>query len=272
MSVSDIISYIEEAFDVKHYNINSKRFGLEYRNNNSKNNYQIKRILVTLAITYESLIYAIKNKINLIITYYGLIDKPIKNFDRYLIKKLNLLSKCSSSIYTFNTSIIASEYGTSATLAEILFLKTDNLFKINSDNHNSIPVGRICIPKKYPISNANFLFEDLIKRVKNNLELENLSYIGDLNKKINKICILASKCPEIRKIKKIINSGCDSLVCCGINTQEAIFAKELNFNLINIPFFKILKLTLRKFYKILSLEFPNHKIFYFDSKYPLIKY
>jgi putative NIF3 family GTP cyclohydrolase 1 type 2 len=271
MSVSDIISYIEEAFGVKHYNIDSKKFRLEYRNNNSKNNYKIKRILVTLAITYESLIHAIKNKVNLIITCFGLIDKPIKSFDRYLVKKLNLLSKSYSSIYTIDTSIIGSEYGSSATLAEILFLKTDALFKINS-NYNSIPIGRICIPKKYPISNANFLFEDLIKRVKNNLELENLSYIGDLNKKIKKICIVASKCPEIGKIKKIINSGCDSLLCCGINTQEAIFAKELNFNLINIPLFKLLDLTLRKFYKILSLEFPNHKIFYFNSQYTLIKH
>ncbi|MFO8019330.1 MAG: Nif3-like dinuclear metal center hexameric protein [Promethearchaeia archaeon] len=271
MSALNIISFIEHNFASEYYNLNKKFFGLEYQPKNSIDDYLVHKILVTLTLSYKSLIFAIKNKINLIITYFGLLEKPISRFDDLLIKKLNLLSKLSPLIYTLNSSIICSEYGTSATLGDILYLKIENLFKIHQDKDN-IPIGRICIPKKYPISNKSFLFENLIKRVKNIFELNNIRYSGDLNQNIERICIIAAKITNIRIIKKVFDSRCDCLISCNIRTKQLLFAKEINLCIIDIPFFKILYLTLKKFHKVLSLEFPKKKVFFFELKYPMESY
>ncbi|MFW6282684.1 MAG: Nif3-like dinuclear metal center hexameric protein [Minisyncoccales bacterium] len=272
MSALKIISFIKEKYALKYYPLTSKFFGIEYQPKKSIEDYIINKILITTDLSYKSLIFALKNKVNFIITYYGLLNSPIRHFDYLLIKKLNLLSKFSSIVFTLNSSIVASEYGTSATLGEVLFLKTVHLFKINQ-NKKEIPIGRICLPNRYPHSNeSSFTLENLINRVKANLELANLNYSGNLNKKIERICIIATNISKIKIAKKLFDHKCDCLICSNIDSKHALFAKEIKLCFIEIPFLKVLRLTLKKFHKILSLEYPNKKVYFFDSSYPIQKY
>lgn len=271
MSVLDIISFIKQKFALEYYPLNSEFFGIEYQPTNSVDDYPVRKVLITLTLSNQSLLFALKKKINLIITYLGLLNKFTSHFDPFLINKLNLLSKSSSLIYSLNSSILASEYGTSATLRDILFLKTENIFKINIKS-NKIPIGRICLPKKYPISNNSFLLENLIKRVKNKLEMDTVQYAGDLKQKVVRICIIAGDISNMEIIRRIIELRCDCLIGCNVSSKQFILGRERDLCIINIPFLKILYLTLKKFHKILSLEFPNKKIFFFESNYPIKNY
>ncbi|GAH50813.1 unnamed protein product, partial [marine sediment metagenome] len=83
MFFDKIKSLFEKKLSPKIYRINSENYGLHYGQVSKKKH--IKRILFSVDLSLESIHYAIKNKINLIISLYGLTNEPITNFNQLLI-------------------------------------------------------------------------------------------------------------------------------------------------------------------------------------------
>ena len=75
MLYDEIQSLIERKLSPRMYGINSEFYGLYYGQVNSKKH--IKRLMFTVDLSLESIHYAIKNKINLIISLHGFTKDPI---------------------------------------------------------------------------------------------------------------------------------------------------------------------------------------------------
>ncbi|MFX1574430.1 MAG: Nif3-like dinuclear metal center hexameric protein [Promethearchaeota archaeon] len=266
MLLQEIQSILKNKLSPKIFRLYSEIYGLHY--NSKKNNRIIKKVMLTIDLSKEAILFALKNKINLIISHHGLINKPTKIFNQPLINKLSLLSKYPISIFVLNSSFIAAEGGVSETIAKTLYLNIDAMLEIRNFNGNKVPIGRICTPKSYINEKKIMSLEDLIKRIQVNLNTSYIRYVGDLNKPIRKICIVGGDTPNLFYIKKALKKDCDCYVSGNINYINAVFSRDIGLSIIEISHYKNEIIALKKLYNVLSLEFPYVEFFLFESNDP----
>jgi putative NIF3 family GTP cyclohydrolase 1 type 2 len=264
MLYKEIKSLLERRLSPKDYLLSEETYGLQF--GQAYNEKKIKKVLLTIELNLESIHYAIKNKINLIISYKGLITKPVNKFNNALIKKLTLLSKFPILIYILNSSLIAAEGGVSDTIMETFYFQLTKLFEIKNIRGKMIPLGRICIPKSYSENSAPFNLMKLLNRIKSNLLLESLSFTGELNSEVKKICIIGGEIKNFNYLKEVYRNDCDCLISGTLNNEIAFLAKDLNINLIKIPLYPCLNITIKKLTNYLSLEFPYDEFLFFEIK------
>jgi len=224
--------------------------------------------LLTIDLSLEAIHFAIKNKVSLIISHHSLINKPISKFTQNIIDKLYLLSKYPISIYILNSSFIAAEGGVSDTLVNALYLKLEDTLEIKNKNGTKIPIGRICSPINYPGKKNPLILEDLIKRIKKNLNLRSVSFVGDLGRAVKKICVIGGDISNTKLIRKAVDLGCDCYISGRINYFDAIFARDIGLNFIEVSHYNNEILAMKKLSNVLSLEFPQVEFFIFESKNP----
>ncbi|MFX1480698.1 MAG: Nif3-like dinuclear metal center hexameric protein, partial [Promethearchaeota archaeon] len=124
MLLQEIQSILQNKLIPKKFRLNSELYGLQYCQN--RTNKLIKRVMLTIDLTIEALHYAVKNKVNLIISHHSLIKNPIEEFNQNIINKLTLLTKYPISIFVLNSAFIAAEGGVSETIANALYLNIEN--------------------------------------------------------------------------------------------------------------------------------------------------
>jgi len=270
MSLQEIKEILKNKFSPKAFRFNSEIYGLHY--DKSFNNKKIKKVMLTIDLSLQAIHCALKHKVNLIISNHGLINKPILKFKQNLINKLVLLSKFPVSIFVLNSSFIAAEGGVSDTLVNALYLKLENTFEIKNKEGIKIPIGRICSPLHYLKNKDPFTLENLVLRIKTNLNLKYVSFVGNLQKSINKICIVGGYVSDANCIKKAMKLGCDCYISEKINYFDAVFARDMGLNLIETSHYKNEILAMKKLCNILSLEFPEVEFILFESKNPFNTY
>jgi len=267
MHLKVILSLLEKKLSPKLFKLDSEVYGIQY--GISDPNRVIKKVLLTLNLSLEAVHYAFKNKINLIISYQGLISSPIDTFNQYLVNKLSLLSKYPISIFVLNSSFIAAEEGISDTIMNGLYLNLERTLNIENKYGEKIPIGRICTPKEYPYQKDPLNLESIIKRVKTVFEAEKISYVGDLSKIIKKCCIIGGNNSNIKLMQRALEYNCDCYISSNIKYDEALFAKDIGLSLIELSYYKSGIISLKKLHNFLSLEFPYEEFLFFESEDPL---
>ena len=269
MDLNDIRALIENNLSPELYKLDDDYYGMHYGENLKKN---IKKILITFDLSLNTIHHAVKNKINLIISFYGLINKPVDNFNKNLVSKLNLLSKYPLSIFILNSTFISAEGGISDIILDLLFLKSDRTFNILNHNHEEIPIGRIGIPKFYADNKNDLTLEMLLKRILNNYNIKNISYVGELNKTISKICIIGGEIFKIEYLDQAHSLGCNCFISGKFDYFGAIYAKDLGMTFIQIPFYESVCIALNKLCNLLSLKYPNEEFYFFKHENPILIY
>lgn len=232
----------------------------------------IKKIMITIDLNLKSLLFAVKSKVDFIVSYHPLLDNPIFKFDKLLINKLNVLSKYPISIYILNSAFLGSEQGVSQTLADLLYLKTEEIFELKQKKSISIPVGRICSPKFYSKDTDILYLKDLIERISSNLNADVVQYVGDLQQQLKKIIIIPGDLDNKRLIQRALKYECDCYICSKMTHINAIYSKDLGISLIIVPHHTIEYFALKKLYNYLSLEFPFDEFLFHESNNPFNYY
>ena len=267
MFYDEIKSLIEKKLAPRIYRVNSEFYGLYYGQVNNKKH--IKRLLFTVDLNLESIHYAIRKKINLIISLHGLTKDPITNFNQPLINKLTLLSKYPILVFVLNSSFIAAEGGISDTLMETLYLKLEKPFNIKNDRNEIVPIGRICLPNSYTQTDKALTIENLLNRIKSNLNIEKILFVGESSTEVNKICIVGRETIYLNYLRKALKNGCDCFISGNFNHRIASYAKDMGINLIGISLYNCNTIALRKLHNFLSLEFPHDDFYFFEAKNPV---
>ena len=267
MLYDEIQSLIERKLSPRMYGINSEFYGLYYGQVNSKKH--IKRLMFTVDLSLESIHYAIKNKINLIISLHGFTKDPITNFNQFLINKLTLLSKYPILIFIIGSSFIAAEGGISDTLMEALNLKLEKPLNIKNHRSEKVPIGRICYPNSYIQPEKALTIDNLLKRIKSNLSTEKILFVGDSSSLVNKVCIVGRESVDFNCLRKAFKKGCDCFISGNFDHRIASFAKDAGLNLIGISLYNCSTVALRKLHNLLSLEFPHDDFYFFEAQNPI---
>ncbi|TFG08736.1 MAG: hypothetical protein EU539_01425 [Promethearchaeota archaeon] len=263
MHLGEIVALLENKLSPKSYSIKDDFYGLQF--GESYYNRSIKKIMLTLRLTLDSIHHAYMKRVNLIISYRGLINKPILSFNQDLINKLALLSRFPILVFVLNSSFIGAEGGLSDTIMELLYFELDRPFLIKNDDGMDIPVGRICLPKNYFDQRKSLKLEDLLKRIKSNLELKIINFVGDLKKSIHKICVIGGDFSDLVVLEDVLKSGCDCYISNKIAEDQSARAQDLGINLIEIPGYYFEIKTMKKLSNFLSLEFPDDEIFLYNT-------
>lgn len=266
MFLQEICSILSNKLSPKCFKINSEVYGLQF--DQERPNKIIKRGMLTFDVSIEAIRFAIRNKVNLVITYHSLIRTPTKKFDKNLIDKLTLLTKYPISIFVLSSSFIAAQGGVSDTLAEALYLNVDKTFEILNQRGIKVPIGRICSPKFYLNKISQMTLDELLKRIKTNLDLHYLLYVGNLKSTINRICLIGGELTNAHFLKKAESLECDCFISSKINCEDVIFGRDKGLTLIEVSDYKIKHLALKKLSNILSLEFPHIEFLFYESEDP----
>ncbi|MFW9941451.1 MAG: Nif3-like dinuclear metal center hexameric protein [Candidatus Thorarchaeota archaeon] len=263
MVLQEIQSILTNKLSPKIFKLNSEIYGFQY--NQNRVNKSIKKVMLTIDLSIEALHFAVKNKINLIISHHGLINTSINKFNRDLINKLTLLTKYPIAIFVLNSSFIAAEDGVSETIANTLYLNLEKTFNIKNNKGVEIPIGRICTPKYYLNEHQIMTLENLIKRIKTHLDLTYVSYVGNIKKTIKKICVVGGDTSDIKYLRKAAAIGCDCYISGRIDYYGAIYCRDIGLALIESSHYKIEIPALKKLCNLLSLEFPYVEFTLFES-------
>jgi putative NIF3 family GTP cyclohydrolase 1 type 2 len=266
MYLEEIALLLENRLSPRIFTLKNDFYGIQY---GDMQNRVIRKIMITIDLTLNSIHYAVRNKINLIITLHGFLNKPISSFNRQQINKLTLLTKQPIIVFVLESSFIAAEGGVSDTIVEALYLKSLKPLDVIKKDGERIPIGRICQPKLYPHDAQKLRLENLIQRIKTNFELSRIPYVGNLKKEIDNICIIGGEINNLTYLEEILQNNCECLISGKISHIEAIFSKENGISLVEVSHYRSANVALRRLCNTLSLEFPRDEFYYFSSETPI---
>lgn len=174
---------------------------------------ELKGIVLSLDLEYETIDLAIKNKANLIINHHPLLFNSLKSLDlnTELGKKIALLIKNDISLYACHTNLDAAEGGVNDNLSQVLGLKDVEILE-DRDQINMARLGYIDEIKA----------SDFAHHVKEKLKAKGLILYGAPDKKIKKVAVCGGAGADF--IADAINAGCDLMITGDVKYHEAIDA------------------------------------------------
>ncbi len=183
---------------------------------------EVKRVLVSLDVTMDTVDYAISNDFDLIVSHHPLVFKSQKALtpSKFTQSKLIKLIKNGVTVFSFHTRLDAANGGVNDVLSSLLGL-------VNVEVDSCDPVGRIgLLPKKVPLST-------FAKNTKKSLNTPLVLYNGD--KDVEKIYIVGGDGKDL--VERAIELGADTLLTGRASYNTIIDAKDMGINIIEAGHF-----------------------------------
>lgn len=137
-----------------------------------------------------------------------------------------------------------------------------------SNNSREFGIGRIGYLKS-PLS-----LYDFCSKIKDILEIKNLSVVGELNKIVNKVALCSGSGADL--IVKAFNSGCDAYITGDLDYHDACDARDMGIALIDAGHFETEFIYMENLVNYLKDECLKHKynvniVLSMKNKNPFIK-
>lgn len=185
-------------------------------------NREVKKVLIALDVTMETVNYACDNGFDTIISHHPLVFRAQKSLtpDSYTQNKLIKLIKSGVGVMSFHTRLDATQGGVNDVLSSFLKLKSVEVDSID-------PIGRIGY-----LNECTTLCE-FSKDVKEALSSPFVLYSGD--RPVKKVYVVGGDGKDL--IENAILNGCDTIVTGRASYNTAIDAKDLGINIIEAGHF-----------------------------------
>ena len=195
-------------------------------------NSEIKKIMLTLEITEKVIDEAIENKVDLIISHHPFLFSKINKINKKDIKG-NLIYKLISnsiSVYCMHTSYDLAADGLNDYLLKLLGISSDYTLEEVSSNENyqngeTYGLGRVASLEK------SMDVREFILELKSKLNIDNVRYVGRLDKNIKTIAIVTGSGADFfEKAKKL---DIDLLITGDMKYHQAMDALEMDMNVVD---------------------------------------
>ena len=210
---------------------------------------EVKRVLIALDVTMDTVNYACENGFDTIISHHPLVFRSQKSLTplAYTQNKLIKLIKNSLCVMSFHTRLDAAANGVNCTLASLLGLKD-----VTTDEAD--PIGRIgYLSKKTALST-------FAENVKESLNSPFVLFSG--NKQVNKVYVVGGDGKDL--IENAIANGCDTIVTGRASYNCAIDACDMGINIVEAghfytenPVCSTLKTTIAQIDNSIEVEIYN---------------
>lgn len=225
----DIVEHIENLAD-PNYQESWDNSGWQI-----KSDIDVNKILICMDLTLERVEYALKHKIQLIITHHPMFFSGIKSIqDDYKSKMIKKLITNNICVYSAHTSFDVSNSGVNKVLFDFLKLEEPKDL-IMTDSGKGL--GLIGVNKNF--KNIN----ELLKSLEDNLLVDSYKVYGRNIKDINKIALLGGS--GASEIRAAIDNGADVYLTSDVKHHDAQMAYENDLILIDISHNDSEKLALK---------------------------
>lgn len=249
---NDVINFLEEFIP-----LNSQE---EWDNSGFQigdKEQKITGILLTLDITDKAVDYAIKNKLNLVISHHPLFFDGVKSIDfaNYKGQLIKKVINNNIAVYSAHTNLDRYSKGVNFVLANLF--GAYKLEQISDYFENEIGLFGLI---------DRFSLEDLKKMVEKSFPNANYKFYGKKQEIINKIAFVGgSGSFAIDLAKKL---GCQLLVTGDIRHHDGQYAYENNILLLDLghfnsefPVLKLLKDKIEEKFKDIKLDIFKEPVF-----------
>lgn len=218
--VHDIIVYLQEMYPLfLASNFDNGKIGLQF----GSHNRSVKKVMIALDGSTEVIEEALEKAVDLLITHHPFMFNSLlnMNYDNPLTKRIKLVIQNELNVFAMHTNFDVAIGGMNDILLNILEA-TPIEEKLEAINDDFLRIGIV-----NPVT-----FEEFINHVKDKFQINHVRAVGNLNKKIKTIGIVGgSGGSELYKAKIL---GCDVLVTGEIKHNQALDAKDLGINLIEV--------------------------------------
>ncbi|MEG0770413.1 MAG: Nif3-like dinuclear metal center hexameric protein [Clostridia bacterium] len=220
----------------------------------------VNKALVTLDITSEVIMEAIKEKANLIVSHHPLsLDKITSvSSDKASNKLLIALIKNNICAISAHTNLDVAKNGVNDVLATKLHIKKSKVFL----DDEGIALGRVGVSEVTSL-------KDLFTIIKKELNVDVLKVIECRND-IKNIAVIGGSGSGF--IRNAIKAGADTLITADCKHSAFLEAKELNFNLIDAGHYNTEKPVLDMLIKLLNNEFKTIDFIKSKANRDIVKY
>ena len=218
--VHDIVVYLQDLYPLfLASNFDTGKVGLQFGSHNKS----VKKVMIALDGSTDVIEEALEKKVDLLITHHPFMFSSIinMNYDNPLTKRIKLVIQNELNVFSMHTNFDVSIGGMNDILLNILEAEPIQEV-VEAKNDDFLRIGKV-----NPIK-----FDDFIEHVKTKFKVSHVRVVGKLDKTVKTIGIVGgSGGSELYKAKIL---GCDVLVTGEIKHNQALDAKDLGIQLIEV--------------------------------------
>ena len=221
----------------------------------------ISAVMICLDITIDVIEQAAANRAELIISHHPLIFSEIKRItnDTLLGEKILKLAERNIAVYSMHTNVDSAVHGLNDYILEKLSLNGEKSVWLENESYPESGLGRILKLKKEES------LHNIIKKIKERLDLKKIRIAGNENKKIKKIAVLTGAGGSlISEIDKTV----DLYITGDLKHHETLDALEKGLTLIDLGhyeseniFSELIKKDLEEFFNGKIMQAKENQVF-----------
>lgn len=209
---------------------------------------EVNNILLSLELSYDVLLMAEKNQVDLIITHHPAIFSGLKKIvddnSRNLI--FQLIQK-NIALYSAHTNFDSIEGGLNDYVVNLLDGENISIVKNENEEHG---ICRI-------FDTPTIKIVDYIEKVKNSLEISDLRFVGNIKQEISKVAVVTGSGSEY--IELAVENGAQLIITGDMKYHYALELKEKGYNVIDAGHFETEKVFPEAIYKFIQNNIPEIK-------------
>ena len=256
MKLEDIINFLEKKY--------SPELAEKWDNSGliiGRKESNISAVMICLDITADVIEQAAANRAELIISHHPLIFSEIKRItnDTLLGEKILKLAEKNIAVYSMHTNVDSAVHGLNDYILDKLSLGGEKSVWLKNENYPESGLGRILKLKKEDS------LHNIIKIIKERLNLKKIRIAGNENKKIKKIAVLTGSGGSlISEIDKTV----DLYITGDLKHHETLDALEEGLTLIDLGhyeseniFSELIKKDLEEFFNGKIIQAKENQVF-----------
>ncbi|MHA1356686.1 MAG: Nif3-like dinuclear metal center hexameric protein [Candidatus Helarchaeota archaeon] len=254
----DFIKTFEHLIEIPNTSETAIKIGPTYLKDQEK--IRIRKCIITLYPTIEVISTAVREKVDLIVTYYKSLGWTFDQLVDDHYPQIKILLDKRIYFYEIPKEWTSVKSGLIEILSEILNMKILDVFRIKNVSNQHILIGRIC-----QFNSQNTSLPDLVLLLKEKLGFSYIHYSGDVNNPIQKIAIIIGHPLTLQILKKAKRKNINVIISDSFSFLIEKLAEELDISLIeSTPY--IVNLGLLKLSQALRLERPDVEIIFTNLK------
>ena len=217
----------------------------------------VSKVMTCLTITAETVNEAIAEKAGLIVSHHPLPFRPIKKLttDNIPSRLLWKLANAGVSVYSPHTAFDSAAEGINHSLAMKLGISDVKPLAVADQLDGTEPMlgsgryGKLATPTS---------LGDFLEHVKKEFALQKLSYVGDVDCKVNKIAFACGSGGSF--LDKAVRVGCDAMVTGEATFHTCLDAKAKGVALILLGHYSSERFAVEQLADRLQREFKELKV------------
>lgn len=233
------------------FSLGDENVGLCFGRKTDVSDVVIKKSLVVVDPTIDSIEKAANWNANLIISHHKLFFDSFLKIKEIVHEKIRILSERNIWVYVLGTSWIAAEEGISKSLCQGLKLEPSQVFNVLGPQGSPVPLGRICNLEE------KLTLVDLVEQVKSIIKSPLRVNFSEGNASVNNVLVIGGDIKKVDWIEEVLEKKVDTIITGEINHEILCILDDLNIKVLQLGHYHADLFGMSKLKFLLSLKHPN---------------